>query len=99
MNGPVVHGAMGYSQKTYKLLWRYHLPLSGFLANDHLPRMSRHSANDKGNNEMIPGSVHRSTGIDLITEENPGKPQLGRFATSDRLNWGIFLPNYVDRIA
>ena len=32
--------------------------------------------NDKGDNEMIPGAVHRS-GICLTAEENPGKPQLG----------------------
>ena len=34
-------------------------------------------ANDKGDNEMIPGAVHRFAGICLTTEENPGKPQLG----------------------
>ena len=34
-------------------------------------------ANDKGDNEMIPGVVHRSHGICLMAEENPGKPQLG----------------------
>ena len=34
-------------------------------------------ANDKGENEMIPGAVHRSPGICLTAEENPGKPQLG----------------------
>ena len=33
--------------------------------------------NDKGDNEMIPGAVHRPPGICLRTEENPGKPQLG----------------------
>ena len=32
--------------------------------------------NDKGDNEMIPGAVHRS-GICLKDEENPEKPQLG----------------------
>ena len=32
---------------------------------------------DKGDNEMIPGAVHRSPGICLKTEENLGKPQLG----------------------
>ena len=26
---------------------------------------------------MIPGAAHRSLGICLTTEENPGKPQLG----------------------
>ena len=30
-------------------------------------------------NEMIPGAVHRSPGICVSTEENPGKSQLGDF--------------------
>ena len=34
-------------------------------------------ANDKGDNEMIPGAVQRSPGIFLTAEENLGKPQLG----------------------
>ena len=34
-------------------------------------------ANDKGDNEMILGAVHRSPGICLTPEENPRKPQLG----------------------
>ena len=34
-------------------------------------------ANDKGDDEMILGAVHRSPGICLTAEENPGKPQLG----------------------
>ena len=34
-------------------------------------------ANDKGDDEMIPGDVHRSPGICLTAEDNPGKPQLG----------------------
>jgi hypothetical protein len=33
--------------------------------------------NVKGDNEMIPGDVHRSPGICLTAKENPGKPQLG----------------------
>ena len=33
--------------------------------------------NDKGDNEMILGAVHRSPGICLTAEENPRKPQLG----------------------
>ena len=33
--------------------------------------------NDKGDNVMIPGAVHRSPGICLTAEENPRKPQLG----------------------
>ena len=31
--------------------------------------------NDKCDNKMIPGAVHRSPGICLTAEENPGKPQ------------------------
>ena len=45
----------------------------------YLPRVSRQSrlsANDKGNNEMIPGAVHRSHGIYLTAEKTPGIPQL-----------------------
>ena len=33
--------------------------------------------NDKGDNEMILGAVHRSPGICLTAEENPRKSQLG----------------------
>ena len=33
-------------------------------------------ANDKGDNEMILGAVHRSPSICLTAEENPRKPQL-----------------------
>ena len=41
-------------------------------------------ANDKDDNEMMPGAVHRSPDICLTAEENPGKPQLG-----DRLIKGL----------
>ena len=34
-------------------------------------------ADDKGDDEMIPGDVHRFPGICLTAEDNPGKPQLG----------------------
>ena len=34
-------------------------------------------ANDKDDNEMTLGAVHRSPGICLTVEENPRKPQLG----------------------
>ena len=40
-------------------------------------RQSRLSTNYKGDNEMIPSSVHRSPSIYLTSEENPGKLQLG----------------------
>ena len=64
----------------FKLVWRCHHLLSGFLANVHLLRVSRKSrlsTNDKGDNEMIPGVVHRTPGIHCKAEENPGNPQLG----------------------
>ena len=53
-------------------------------------------ANDKGNNEMIPGAVYRSPDNCLTAEENPGKPQLG-----DQLlpQWGPLRPNEFSRIA
>ena len=41
-------------------------------------------ANDKDDNEMIPGAVHRSHGVCLTAKENPTKPQLG-----DRLMKGL----------
>ena len=34
-------------------------------------------ANDNDDNEMIPGTVHRSPDICLAVQENPEKPQLG----------------------
>ena len=39
----VVHGAMGYGQKNFQLVWQCHQLLSGFLAKGHLPRVSRQS--------------------------------------------------------
>ena len=48
--------------------------------NGHLPRAVRQSrlpANDKGDNEMIPGVVHISPSNYLTTEETPIKLQLG----------------------
>ena len=61
-------------------------------------------ANDKGDNEMILGAVHRSPGICLTVKENPRKPQLGNSpmkgcATSHRLKWGPLHPNEVGRTA
>ena len=53
---------------------------------------------DKGDNEMILGTVYRSPGICLTAEENPRKPQLG-----DSLMKGAVRPviasNGVGRIA
>ena len=57
-------------------------------------------ANDKSDNEMILGALHRFPGICLTAEENPGKPQLGPrlvkgCATSHRLKWEHFPSNEV----
>ena len=73
------HGAMGCDQKNFKLVWRCHQLLSRFFVKGYLHRVSRQShilGNDKGDNEMIQGTVHRYPGIYLTAEENPGKPQL-----------------------
>ena len=53
-------------KRSFKLAWQRHQLLPGFLANGHLPRVSRQShleANDKGGYEMKPGDVHRSPNI------------------------------------
>ena len=77
---PVVHGAM-LSDQT-KLKASVAVPLSPVWVPSQSPfapsfLSSRQSTSDKGNNEMILGAVHRSPGICLAAEENPGKPQLG----------------------
>ena len=69
-----------WSQKSFILMWRCHQLLSGFLAKVYLPpesRQSNLSANDKDDNVMILGAVHRSPDICLTAEENSRKPQLG----------------------
>jgi hypothetical protein len=42
--------------------------------------------NDKHDNEMIPGVVHRSPGICLTAEENPKKPQVGNHHMKGQCN-------------
>ena len=69
-----IYGAIDGGQENLTLVWRYRQPLSEFLAKGHLhqgSRPSRLSANDKGDNEVKPGAVHRSPGICLTTEEIP----------------------------
>ena len=60
------------AKKSFKLVWSCHQLLSRFLATGHW----RLSVNDKGDNEIIPGSVHRSPGIYLKAKDNPGNPQV-----------------------
>ena len=67
----VIHGVMGCGQNSFMLMWRSHQLLSEFLAKGHLPRMSRRShlsANDKCDNEMIPGAVYRYPAICFTAE-------------------------------
>ena len=71
----------GCSQKGFKLVWRCHQLLSGFLSKGQLPwvlHQSRLSANtsNKGDNEMTPAAVLQSPGIYITSEENPRKPHL-----------------------
>ena len=64
------------AKKSFKLVWQ----CNQFLTKNHLPWVSYQSclsANDKGVNEMLLGAVCRSPGIYIVTDENPGKPQLG----------------------
>ena len=68
---------MGCGQKDFQLVWRCHQLLSGFQRPLSPSVASVTSvANDKGDNEIILGAVHRSPGICLTAEENPRKPQL-----------------------
>ena len=79
-----MHAAMGFVQESFKIVMRCHQFPSEFLTKGHLSQMSHRSANDKGDNEMIPAAVHRSPDTCLADEENSGKPQLG-----DRLKKGL----------
>ena len=77
---PVVHGAMGCGQK--KLSFSVAVPPAPVRVPSQRPLAPSVSsvksvANDKGDNEMILGAVHRSPGICLTAEENPRKSQLG----------------------
>ena len=53
------------AKKSFKLVWRCHQLLSGFLAKVSVASV----ANDKGDNEMIPGTVHKYPVICLTAEE------------------------------
>jgi hypothetical protein len=97
---PGVHGVMGCGQKDFMLVRRCHQLLSGFLVNVHLLRVSFQSllsANDKGDNNVKPGAVHRSPDISLRLSE-PCKASAKRSsdegsATSHPLKWSSLPPN------
>ena len=84
---PVVHGAMGFGRK--KLPVSVAVPPAPVRIPSQRPLAPSFAsvttvANDKGDNEMILGTVHISPGICLTPEENPRKLQLG-----DRLMKGL----------
>ena len=61
-------------------------------------------ANVKGDNEIIPGAVHRSPGICFTAGENPRNPQLGdclmmRLCDQSLPQMGSLPPYKVSRIA
>ena len=87
------------------LMWQFHLLLSGFLANSHLSQVSHQSHlldNDKGDNEVKSGAVHKFPSIYLAAEENSRKFRrlsAEGCVTSHCLKWGPFPPNDVSRVA
>ena len=66
---------MGCGQKSITLVWRCQQLLPG--SQRPLDPSVASVANDKGDNEMILGAVHRSPAICLTAKETPRKPQLG----------------------
>ena len=58
---------MGCSQKSFKLVWRCHQLLSGFLVKSFPPSVTSVTLlfNDKGESEMIPGAVHSNKKVTI----------------------------------
>ena len=85
-------------KKSFELVWRYHHLLSRVLAKATSPEchISHVSANDKDDNEMILGAVHRSLGIYLTAVENPRKPWLRDHLM--KAVWGPLPPNDIGRV-
>ena len=81
-----VHGAICCGQKSLMLVAVPAAPVRVPSQRQFVPSDASVTsvANDKGDDEMIPGAVHRSPGLCLTTEENARKPQLG-----DRLMKGL----------
>jgi hypothetical protein len=103
---------MDCGQKSFKLVWRCHQLLCGFLVNGHLPSVSRqsHLWANKCDNEIIPGAIHRSRGVYLTVEEfilqlrktpeNLSYETVDQdSATSHSFKWDLLPPNEVVRIA
>ena len=100
---PVISGAMGCDQKCFKIAWRFHQLLSRFLVKGHLPRLSsqlRLSANDNGDNEMMPGAVHELLAFTVWLRKTSAKrPSDEGCANSHRLKWSPLPPNDVGSIS
>ena len=62
-------------------------------------RQSRLSANDKGDNEMKPGTVHILPGICLIAEENPGKTSTRRPSDEGWYCFSTFTLQFINPIS
>ena len=76
--------------------------MSRFLANDHLPRVSRQScllANDKGYNDVNPGAIHRLLAFILWQRKTSARRQSDEgCVTSYRLKRDPLPPNDVSWI-
>ena len=61
--------------KIFKLVWRRHQLLSGFLTNVNFLSVTSvpSVANDRDDNDMMPGAENRSLGISYRAGENPRK--------------------------
>ena len=76
-----------------------------FLPNNHLSRVSGQSClsvNDKDNNAMKMGAVHRFLGIyfyENIEKTSARRPSDGSYTTRHYLKWNHLPPHYVSRNA
>ena len=89
------------AKKSFTLVWLCHQLLSGSIPNSHLPwesRQSRLSANDIGDNEMIPGVCTNILKFNPQLRKTPETIDKG-IATSHLLKWGPLPPKEVGRIA
>ena len=107
INRPVMHGYTGHCQKqSLMLLWLCHQILSGYLANGHLPRVSRQSPlsasyewkwSETGSCAQI--SWHLPYGWGKSWKTSARRPSDEDYATIHRLKWGILPPNVAGRFA
>jgi hypothetical protein len=89
----ILHGAMDCDQNSCMLVWRCHQLLSGFLTNDHLPRVAHQSPNDKGDNEIKPGVC-----VDLAFDKKKTSAKRPPDEGCHRLKWASLLLNEIGGI-